>query len=74
MTDTMDEGEIIGLSVEIADLRRRAKQARRVAQRVEEGAADGIREHALALEAKLQDLENALVTGCGNLAGFGANS
>ena len=60
MTDTIDQGDIVGLSCEIADLRRRAKRARRIAQHIEEGAADGIREHALALEAKLHELEDAL--------------
>jgi len=56
MTDTIEKGNSVGRIVEIADLRLRAH---RVARHVAEGAADGIREHALALESKLHELESA---------------
>ena len=60
MTDTLDQGDTVGLIVEIAALRLRAERARLIARHVKEGAADGIREHALALEARLHELENVL--------------
>jgi hypothetical protein len=60
MTHTIDRGDIAGLTLEIADLRPRVKRARRIARHIDDGAADGIREHALALEARLRELETAI--------------
>jgi hypothetical protein len=60
MTDTIDRDDISGLTFEIADLRARVKRAQRIARHIDEGAADGIREHALALEARLHELETAI--------------
>ena len=60
MTDTIDRDDISGLTFEIADLRARVKRAQRIARQIDEGAADGIREHALALEARLHELETAI--------------
>ena len=60
MSDNLEHDDSAGRALEIADLRLSAKRARRIAQHVNEGAADGIRELALALEAKLRELENAV--------------
>ena len=60
MSDNFDQDGNAGRAFEIADLRLSAKRARRIARCVDEGAAGGIRELALALEAQLRELENAI--------------